>query len=107
MSELTHEQQDQALALVATWLGPQMRDDGQPCPTGRDAAYVAAGPMLDRDYEPGFTPNPPRPTILLEGGPEEWAFYASDQLREQLAAIGVWSEPWACYALCLYSLDRS
>jgi hypothetical protein len=101
MSEpLSLEAQNKALDLLAVWLGTRMGYEG-PAPTGSDAAYRALGPQLVSDWD---WPGKPTPTILLEGGPEEWAVYAShdEELRDQLRAVGVWTEPYAGYALCLY-----
>ena len=102
---LTEEQQDQALAIVAAWLGPQLGHDG-PAPTGLEAAWFADGPMLDRLWS--WTKHPTcgggTPTILLEGGPDDWAIEASGDLKvvAALKKIGVFAEPYAAYALCLY-----
>lgn len=108
-STLTIEQQDKALEIVAEWLGPRMGHDG-PAPTGKDAAYRAEGPMLVRDWEP-FSycdghphTGEPRPTIILEGGPDEWGVYASldDEVVAKLHEIGVFGEPYNSWNLCLY-----
>jgi hypothetical protein len=99
--KISQAKANKALAIVATWLGPQMGHEG-PAPTGQDAAYHALGPQLVMDWD--WPSAGPTPTILLEGGPEEWAISASmnEQIRRDLAKIGVWSEPYASYALCLY-----
>lgn len=101
MTPLSALQLQKALQLVAAWLGSQMRDDGQPCPTGRDASYSGLGPNLVPDWD--WPSGGPTPTILLEGGPEDWAIWAGAKLRDEFAAIGVFAEPYASYALCLYS----
>lgn len=98
-TRLTTQQQDQALQIVAAWLGPKLGHDG-PAPTGRDAAYVALGPMLNPEWD--WPSNGPTPTILLEGGPADWAYDAGFELADQLRGIGVFAEPFAAYALCLY-----
>lgn len=100
MKQLTEKQQDKALAVIAGWLGPQMGYDG-PAPTGEHAANHAEGPMLRRDWD---WPSEPTPTILLEGGPYDWAVEVSldDDVVRTLRKIGVFAEPWAGYALCLY-----
>jgi hypothetical protein len=100
---LTHAQQDSALAIVAAWLGKDMGYDG-PAPTGEQAYRTGQGPVLVRDWEPTWSGGP-RPTLLLEGGPEEWAVrVAADRaLCTDLHHIGVRPEPQAGYALCLYN----
>jgi hypothetical protein len=98
---LTTEQQDRALAFIAAWLGPRMGYDG-PAPTGESAAYRAEGPMLHRAWD--WPSDGPVPTILLEGGPDDWAVAASltTSVINELAQVGVYAEPYAGYALCLY-----
>jgi len=99
--ELTPQQQSQALDIVAEWLGPRMGYDG-PAPTGKDAARKALGPMLNPAWD--WPSSGPTPTVLLEGGPDDWAILAGDELTDRLRGIGVWAEPYAAYALCLYPL---
>lgn len=105
MTHLTDDQKTQALNLVAAWLGPRMDYDG-PAPTGQAAAWSAQGPMLEPAWEP-TSGGAARPTILLEGGPHDWAVEASLDagLVDDLAEIGVHAEPYAGYALCLYALE--
>lgn len=125
-TKLSARQQQQALEIIARYLGrkglgtpicPNGRpvndllehEDGSPCfdvtfgpaPTGREAAHSAAGPMLSPEWD---WPGQPTPTILLEGGPEDWAYRASMNplVIRELAAVGVFAEPYAYYALCLY-----
>ena len=92
-----------ALAIIATWLGPQMGYDG-PAPIGLEAASRALGPQLVPDWD---WPGQPTPTILLEGGPDDWAYRASmdSDVIHKFNAIGVYIEPYAGYALCLYPND--
>jgi hypothetical protein len=99
--KLTKKQQEQALGLVAAWLGPRMGYDG-PAPTGPDASARALGPNLAPDWD--WPSSGPTPTLLLEGGPFDWAVDASldDDLVGELKKIGVFAEPYAGYALCLY-----
>lgn len=105
MATLTKKQQDQALELVAEWLGPKMGYDG-PAPVGRDAANTAAGPQLVRDWD--WPSTGPVPTILLEGGPYDWACDVSldDDMIRRFDEIGVFAEPYAGWALCLYRSDQ-
>lgn len=106
---LTAEQQEQALAIVAEWLGPRMGHDG-PAPTGKEAAHRAEGPMLVPDWE-SFSyrdgrayVGEPTPTILLEGGPYEWGVEASldDEVVAKMRKIGVHAEPYNSWNLSLY-----
>ncbi|MEH0110533.1 hypothetical protein V6N00_12555 [Tersicoccus sp. MR15.9] len=90
----------QCLEAVADWLGPQLGYTG-PAPTGSDAARSALGPELNMAWD---WPNTPTPTILLEGGPDDWAIRAAadETLTTRFAELGVFAEPYASYALCLY-----
>lgn len=105
IKKVTKAQQRVALAAVAAWLGPRMGYDG-PAPTGEDAAYRGEGPMLNPEWD--WPSGGPTPTILLEGGPEDWAIWASadEGVREALRKVGAWSEPYASYALCIYPLSN-
>lgn len=97
---LSARKQEQALAIVAAWLGKvhHMTEDGNPTPTGDHAARHALGPMLDPTWD--WPSAGPTPTILLEGGPYDWAIEAA--WLDDFAKIGVYAEPYAGYALCLY-----
>src|SRR4051812_18961646 len=99
--KITRNQAFKALQIVAGWLGPRMGHDG-PCPTGNDAARHAEGPTVNMEWD--WPSAGPTPTILLEGGPDDWAIDASmdEQIRKDLDKIGIWSEAYAGYALCLY-----
>jgi hypothetical protein len=103
---LTHKQQDAALAVVAKWLGPKMGYEG-PAPTGPAAAFKAEGPVLNRTWQ-WSRRDTPTPTILLEGGPYDWAVVASleDEVVAELSKLGVHAEPYAGWALCLYPEER-
>ena len=102
--KLTETQQDVALLVIAAWLGPQIQDDGRPSPTGQQAAHRAMGPQLVRNWDGTWSPMRPTPTIILEGGPEGWAYYAAndDTVLDQLSAIGIRPAAPAAYALCLH-----
>lgn len=101
MTALTHDQMLHALSAVATWLGPQMREDGRPVPTGAYCARRGLGPMLHKRW--ALTPSClVAPTILLEGGPEDWAYRVAVELRDEFHKMGVHAEAYACYALQLY-----
>lgn len=124
---VTVKRAERVLTEVAAWLGrkgygtatcPEGRtldlslrhDDGTDCndftvgpaPTGRDAAYRGEGPMLAMDYEGWY--GPPRPAILLEGGPYDWAVECSGDVQDALdaAKVPVFVEPIAGYALGIY-----
>ena len=126
-TKVTQKQAEAVLAAAAEWLGKKglgtlicpdgrdldivgdHKDDGSECPnlkvgpapTGKDAAYRALGPDLVLDWD---WPGEPTPTILLEGGPGEWAYDSSPAIQRALDAKGikVYVEPFACYALCIY-----
>lgn len=100
---LTFDQQDEALRIVADWLGGRMGYDG-PAPTGREAYWKGSGPLLEREWS--WPASGDTPAILLEGGPFDWAVEVSCDMRvvDDLADIGVFAEPYAPYALCLYPL---
>jgi len=120
---LSPEQQKSALDMVAAWLGSRMGywdgcgkagcpdcasgngdmcRDGQPvaAPTGQSAADAGRGPYLNPEWD---WPGSPTPTIILEGGPYDWATEACDALADDMAKIGVFAEPYSGWALCLYS----
>lgn len=126
---VTQKRAEKVLAFVAEWMGtkgmgtcicPEGReltyglshtDDKTPCfewtigpvPTGPDAAYRGAGPELRMDWE-GMYANKPTPTILLEGGPEEWAINCSFAVQAKIDAAGLplFVEPYTSYALSIY-----
>ncbi len=102
-TKISKAKQAKALAIVAGYLGPQMGYDG-PAPTGETEARFATGPQLVPDWD--WPSSGPTPTVLLEGGPEEWAYYASADkgVQQQLRDLGLWPEPYASYALCLHPL---
>lgn len=95
---LSSKQQKAALNIIAAWMGPKMGYPGS-APTGREAAYKGIGPELVPDWDWSGTPTP---TILLEGGPHDWAIIASGEVCAQMDAIGVFCEPYSGWALSLY-----
>ena len=122
---VTPAKQAKALDVIATYLGPKMghitpcgqcescvaglaydwqcdNPAPKPAPTGRDAAYNGEGPMLSPEWD--WPSSGPTPTILLEGGPGDWAIMAAGdpEVIEQMTALGIFAEPYASYALCLY-----
>ena len=127
MTTVTQKQAEAVLAAAAAWLGkkglgalicPKGRDldivgnhvdDGSEClfvtvgpaPTGADAAYRALGSQLVMDWD---WSGKPTPTILLEGGPGEWAYDSCSAIQKAMdaAKIPVYVEPYACYALSIY-----
>lgn len=125
---LTKAQGEKALRIVAEWLGPKMgcikpcgkcpackaglkwdweceRPTPVPAPTGHEAAMRAEGPYLNREWD--WPSSGPTPTILLEGGPYDWAVEVSmdAEVIAKMRAIDVFAEPYAGYALCLYRED--
>lgn len=124
-TKLSPAKQLKALNLIAQWMGkkgygtPITCGRCEPCelgaediycenlkfgpaPTGPDAAANGLGPQLVPDWD--WPSGGPTPTILLEGGPDDWAVRAAgdpDLVRE-FRKLGIFAEPYASYALCLY-----
>ena len=103
--ELALWQQEAALRVVAEWMGGLMSDDGKPCPTGVEAYRSGRGPMLVSEWD--WPDDGPTPALVLEGGVTDWAIRASSDLLvcDRMAEFGVWCEPYASWALLLYSDD--
>jgi len=121
--KVTQKQAEATLATVAAWLGtkgmgtpkcPKGRevddhlnhvDDGSEClfvtfgpaPTGQDAAYRGLGPELVMDRND-------HPTVLLEGGPYDWAIDCTYEVQAVLdrKRVNVYVEPYAGYALSIF-----
>lgn len=117
------------LDLVAEWLGqhgcgtpvcPDGRDlnwvvshtdDGTSCldftvgpaPTGEEAANRGLGPVLRMDWD---WPGSPTPSVILEGGPYDWAVECSFDIQRSLDERGIaaYVEPYSGWALCIYPL---
>lgn len=102
MARLSATKQAKALAIIADWLGPQMGYDG-PAPTGAAAFNFGEGPQLMPEWD--WPSSGPTPTLILEGGPHDWAVEASFDIGvcDSMAKIGVFAEPYSGWALCLYS----
>lgn len=123
---LSKTKQEKALAAVAKYLGPKMgciepcgkcetckagltydwqceNPTSVPAPTGEEAAYNALGPMLNPAWD--WPTGGPTPTILLEGGPYDWAIEIAwdEEFRAEMKRLGIFAEPYAGYALCLYN----
>lgn len=73
-----------------------------PAPTGPEAATRGEGPMLIMDWDWSF--GGPIPTVILEGGPYDWAISCSYWVQERCheRGIPVFVEPYSGWALCLY-----
>lgn len=99
--QLTEDQLTWALHAAARWLAPHMGYEHE-TPVGEQAANTASGPMLIKDWD--WPSSGPAPTLILEGGPYDWAiFLAGDPEQVRLfAKHGIFMEPYASYALCLY-----
>ena len=99
--KLTDKQLDWALHAAARWLAPRMGYEHE-TPVGEQAARNASGPMLIKDWD--WPSSGATPTRILEGGPEEWAYYlsADDAEITRFREHGIHMEPYASYALCLY-----
>lgn len=102
--KVTPAQAEKVLGIVAEWLGPRMGHDG-PAPTGPDAAYIADGPMLNMEWD--WPSSGPTPTILLEGGPYDWAVECCWDVQQEInrKKLPLFVEPYAGYALCIYRED--
>jgi len=95
--KVTKAQADKALAAVALEIRRVYRT-GAKVPTGPDAAYHGDGPELNMAWT---WPGVPTPTILLESSMfSDWAVAINTDAVGR--AAGVYAEPWAGYALCLY-----
>lgn len=104
VEKLTTEQQESALRIVAAWMGRAGgTDDGSPVPTGNDAASRGIGPVLVPEWD--WPMSGPTPTVILEGGPYDWAIRVScdERIIDEMLEVGVWCEAYASYALCLYA----
>lgn len=127
MAKLSKSKQEKALAVIAKYLGPKMGyvkpcGECEPCAaglkwdwqcdnpdlnvsaqTGQRAAHSGLGPMLIPDWD--WPSSGPAPSIILEGGPDEWAYDASndESVQAEMAKIGIYCEPYSTYALCLYA----
>jgi hypothetical protein len=116
--KVTQKQAEKVLQAVAEWMGKrgygQEFDHEVPgakkfdygdgdvtwflpvAPTGPEAARNGLGPQLVMDWD--WPSSGPTPTILLEGGPYDWAI----EIDLNDKALGVFTEPYAGYALCIY-----
>jgi hypothetical protein len=100
VKKVTQSQAEKALNEVARQLE---RYTGKKIPTGRDAAYRGDGPELNMEWD---WPGQPTPTILLESSMfSNWAVEIDSAKVGRVA--GVFAEPYAGYALCLYPVSRS
>ena len=101
MSTVTERRATLVLNLCAEWIGKAQGLDG-PAPTGSEAAWHALGPELNLGWD--WPSSGPTPTVLLEGGPYDWACDCCSWVQAQLDArkVPVYVEPYAGYALCIY-----
>lgn len=72
-----------------------------PAPTGRHAADHGLGPVLVMDWDWNGKPTP---TVILEGGPYDWAIECCFDVQQALKASGVplFVEPYSGWALSVY-----
>lgn len=103
--KVTKTQGERVLKAVAAWMGRQGYGPelGQPVPTGEDAAYRGLGPMLNMEWS--WPSNGPTPTVILEGGPYDWAVEVGWDPQFQADTKGIYTEPYSGYALCIYRED--
>ncbi len=132
--KVTKRQGEQALAIVAHWLGKNgygtwvacgkcadCKDEAAyptslgkhacvnpilgPAPTGHEAAYAGEGPELNMAWD--WPSGGATPTIILEGGPYDWATTVSlnTEMVAKFKAAGIYAEPYSSWALCLYRED--
>lgn len=97
--KITTAEGNYVLKLAAEYLATQgMGDEKGNVPTGRDAAYSGTGPMLVEDWD-GDTPS-----VMLEGGPYEWALEATGYIQERIDAAGknLFVEPYYSFSINIY-----
>jgi hypothetical protein len=101
---------DERFGSCAAWRGADDQRYGScaghqhavgPAPTGQEAAYRGRGPMLKMDWD---WPGQPTPTVILEGGPYDWAIECCGEVQAELLRQGVpvFVEPYAGWALSCY-----
>lgn len=102
--KVTQGQANRVLRAVTDWMY-QQNGYTRPIPTGLEAARSGLGPMLDMTWD--WPSSGPTPTVLLEGGPEDWAYRCCHYVQGLMDAreIPVFVEPYAGYALCIYRED--
>lgn len=73
-----------------------------PALTGPEAAYRGEGPELNMAWD--WPSGGPTPTIIMEGGPYDWAVTVSlnTETVAKFKAAGVYAEAYSGWALCLY-----
>jgi hypothetical protein len=103
MSKVTEKQAEFVLQEVAKWLGKKMYENGEPAPTGKDAAYKGVGPELNMSWD---WPGKPTPTVILESGyaPDEWAVACAYEIQQKIDAkrMKIYVEPYFSFALSIY-----
>jgi len=126
MNKVTKKQAEAVLTAVAEWMGTKgygtpICPDGKPlsgiagmqhpdgtwcegckfgpAPTGPNAAYRGEGPELRMDWDWANAPS-----VILEGGPDEWAIACSFAVQQAMDAkkVPVYVEPYASWALSIY-----
>lgn len=128
--QVTEKQAKSVLAAVAAWLATKgygtpicphkgqelhatkwyAHTDGTDCegqtygpaPTGPEAARMGEGPMLLMEWD--WPSSGPTPSIILEGGPEDWAMDCCFAVQEKIGK-SLFVEPYSSYALCIYPGD--
>lgn len=102
MAGVTKRDAEKVLKLAAAWLGKHgWTEDGSPTPTGPEAAYHGLGPVLQKRDDWGMGECW---TVMLEGGPYEWAVESCWDIQQQLneRGLALFIEPGWSFSLCIY-----
>lgn len=102
VNKVTAKQAEKVLGFFAEEIAKMLGKDS--VPTGREAMYHGAGPMLTMDWKGGSGPNP-RIAIIFEGVislDDDYDMVARIQKRIDEAKLPVYIEPYFSCVVCLY-----